>query len=589
MFWVGRRHVEGGGYLAGVDGLRAIAVLTVMVFHLIPSALPGGFVGVDVFFVISGYVVTNSMLRQKDRPAGEFIAGFYARRFRRILPPLILCLCVTIPLAFAVIPEAFLSKAIQSTAISAFFGVSNFALIATNDGYFATGAASNPFTHTWSLAVEEQFYLIFPIMLYGAVHSTRGRAASLSRRLLVAATLASFAFCAWATAYSPDIAYYSLPSRFWELAAGAGAAMLGEQGRRSIVERVGHATLMNTGLVLIGTAAFFADEHLFPMPWAVPACLGSLAVVLASGFPGKRRSLGNMLENPILVSIGLLSYALYLWHWPIYTIMRWTFGLNTPYLYLIAIMLTGIAAWLSYILVEYPTQNWKFFSKQRSSVTIIVSIAVIGAGVLYARGVYDRPWRFKLTATERNSADWIAYTGGGNREGRICDVRASVGQYEWKTLSPTNCRVPPVPGPRIFVIGDSHAGAYERMLRAVVTETGRPVIIASQINCASANFILPARAQTTQCAGERNDVRILRVLKQGDIVFLASLRSIRLSNQTGPVPDAKVVALASSPLAERHRVAARLEAEQLIDRLSSAGAIVVLDCKRPVRAFQAER
>ena len=168
---------------------------------------------------------------------------------------------MTIPVAFAFIPDAWLSIAIPSTALSAFFGVSNFALIATNDGYFATQAGSNPFTHTWSLAVEEQFYLLFPPILYGAFFGVRGRTEVAARWIFAALFIGSFLFSAWATEHLSSVAYYSLPSRFWELAIGAAAAMLGEPRRESFVKRIGHATLMNAGIVLIAATMVFANEQ----------------------------------------------------------------------------------------------------------------------------------------------------------------------------------------------------------------------------------------------------------------------------------------------------------------------------------------
>jgi peptidoglycan/LPS O-acetylase OafA/YrhL len=160
------REVEGRAYLPGVDGLRAVAVLAVMIFHMVPAALPGGFAGVDVFFVISGFVVTGSMRLDSLAAVGGFLLGFYARRFRRILPALLVCLMVTVLCFASLLPNAWLGSALRDTAMHAFFGLSNFVLVANQDGYFAPRSELNPFTHTWSLAVEEQFYLLFPALAY---------------------------------------------------------------------------------------------------------------------------------------------------------------------------------------------------------------------------------------------------------------------------------------------------------------------------------------------------------------------------------------------------------------------------------------
>ena len=583
MVRLGRRHIEGGTYLAGIDGLRAVAVLAVIVFHLVPTALPGGFVGVDIFFVISGYVVTNSMLRQNDSSVGRFVSNFYARRFRRIVPPLVCCLCVTIPVAFALIPDAWLSIAIRSTALSAFFGVSNFALIATNDGYFATQASSNPFTHTWSVAVEEQFYLLFPPLLYGTFLGARGRAAVVAQWLFASLVMSSFLFSAWATEYSSSVAYYSLPSRFWELAMGAAAAMLGELRRQSFVKRVGHTTLMNTGMILIAATMLFADEHLFPVPWAVPACGGSLAVVLASGFPSHRRSLGTMLEQPLVVAIGLMSYSLYLWHWPIFTIMRWTTGLNTPLLYFIALASTTTLAWATFVLVESPAQHWPIFRQARPSLTIAAGLALICSGFIFSWFVYHYPQQFKMTLVERNRYDWYPYWGGGKRHGRMCDVAETWDGKDLTTFQPTNCRTNAPQGTHIYVIGDSHAGAYNRMLRNVVSETGFPVVISSTTGCAEADFLLPAAARKIRCGlGAPHFEAVLQRLKIGDIVFLASLRSVRLSDQDGPISEDNISRVATSGWAKERRTQAQHEGEKIIGRITATGATVILDLPLPV-------
>jgi peptidoglycan/LPS O-acetylase OafA/YrhL len=142
------RAIEGQRYIPGIDGLRALAVLAVMTFHLVPSALPGGFVGVDVFFVISGYVVTGSLLRDAPLPFFGFLAAFYARRFRRIVPALVVFLGVTVLLGAMLIPPAWLSSSIKVTALRAFLGLSNYALVSSGDAYFEPRAEFNPFTHT---------------------------------------------------------------------------------------------------------------------------------------------------------------------------------------------------------------------------------------------------------------------------------------------------------------------------------------------------------------------------------------------------------------------------------------------------------
>jgi peptidoglycan/LPS O-acetylase OafA/YrhL len=154
-------------YFPAIDGLRAVAVVAVITYHLIPAALPGGFVGVDIFFVISGYVVTASLVGRRGQSFLQFILGFYARRILRIFPALLVCVFAVSIIAVAFIPPGtWLGNTNRNTAVFAIFGLSNYALIWSSDGYFSPRVEFNPFTHTWSLAVEEQFYLIAPAIVY---------------------------------------------------------------------------------------------------------------------------------------------------------------------------------------------------------------------------------------------------------------------------------------------------------------------------------------------------------------------------------------------------------------------------------------
>lgn len=166
-------------YYPHIDGLRALAVLAVIIYHLDPGWLPGGFTGVDVFFVISGYVVSASLAKRDNSTFARFTLHFYARRFVRILPALLACLLATSVASTLFIPKAWLSEANEWTGLAAFFGVSNIVLALNQDAYYSPRAEFNPFIHTWSLGVEEQFYLLFPLVFFcgsnGREHDARLR------------------------------------------------------------------------------------------------------------------------------------------------------------------------------------------------------------------------------------------------------------------------------------------------------------------------------------------------------------------------------------------------------------------------------
>jgi peptidoglycan/LPS O-acetylase OafA/YrhL len=204
------------GNIKGIDGLRALAVVSVILYHMNQSWLPGGFVGVDVFFVISGYVVTRSIQSREWRNAAQFFATFFARRIARIYPALVLCLVVTAALHCLFVPKAWLNDTAAKAGVAAFFGLSNIALVFFDDGYFSPRSEFNPFTHTWSLGVEEQFYLLFAFVWW-VFHKNY----KLLAGFLLVSVLASFWWCSDVSASSPSKAYYLLPSRWWELSAGA--------------------------------------------------------------------------------------------------------------------------------------------------------------------------------------------------------------------------------------------------------------------------------------------------------------------------------------------------------------------------------
>lgn len=468
------RHVEGRPYLPGIDGLRALAVMAVMLFHLIPSALPGGFIGVDVFFVISGFVVTGSMMRDAKLPFGKFITAFYARRFRRIVPALVACLCVTVLFSVALIPDAWLSHALRDTGLSAFFGLSNFALVATNDGYFATRSEFNPFTHTWSLAVEEQFYLLFPLMLYISIHRTAAGWAGAGRLFIAILCIGSLIWCAWATSFLPSLAYYMLPSRFWELGLGAIAYLLGDRRRGELIGRFGQTNLMALGAALVTISAVAADPAAFPFPWALPAVVGSFLLLISVSTSVPKHIGGRLIASKPMIMIGLLSYSLYLWHWPIYTIMRWTIGLESVPMYGIALSLTAICAYLSYRLVELPTQRHRLATRLSTRGTVGAGLLLVILGWALSTQIYDRPWIFKQTVVAKNSVDWYPYGRSPSTPADApCDVRGTKHSVVLTVLAPVNCKQDAVAlGSRLFVIGDSHAGAYDRLLDTLVRLTG---------------------------------------------------------------------------------------------------------------------
>jgi peptidoglycan/LPS O-acetylase OafA/YrhL len=359
-------------YRADIDGLRAIAVLAIVIFHAQLSVFPGGFVGVDIFFVISGFLITRGI--QEDIENKDFsILRFYERRIRRIVPALLVMLALT---TLAVVLIAFPSEMrdYAPTLIGALLFGSNL-VFWQQEGYFAPVAEEKPLLHTWSLGVEEQFYIFIPLIMVMIARFCPRRL----HAIMLALTLLSFALCVVMTLFAPNAAFYLLPSRAWELLAGA-CVGLGVFPRVSRPSTRNLATLL--GLVLIfGSLLFVHEKFRFPGPTAAIPVLGA-ALILAFG---AGTSLGSaVLANAPARFIGRISYSLYLWHWPLIVFPRLYGHIDgKPFEGVAVSALSILAGWLSWRFVEQPFRDRKRFSASAiyrlAGVSAAVSLAYAGA------------------------------------------------------------------------------------------------------------------------------------------------------------------------------------------------------------------
>jgi len=338
--------VSTGAYRADIDGLRAVAVTLVLLFHA-ELGVSGGFVGVDVFFVISGYLITGLILR--DQAAGTFsLADFWVRRIRRIAPASLLMTCVVVLCgALLLFPADF--EELGESAIAHPLMVSNF-YFWKKTGYFDGPADLKPLLHTWSLAVEEQFYVIYPIllMLLGRC-PRRFMAAALA---LIAA--ASFGVSVWGVQSAPGAAFFLLPSRVWELVLGGLLCFLPLPDRVP-VRWIQLLALAGGGAIAAATALYTSSTP-FPGIAAVLPCLGTALLIYANGC--RQSWIGRCLAWKPFVQVGLLSYSLYLWHWPIVVFLRNQLGEEfTLGPRLFAVAASFLAAYLSWRFVETPLRH----------------------------------------------------------------------------------------------------------------------------------------------------------------------------------------------------------------------------------------
>lgn len=358
-------------YRKEIDGLRAIAVLPVMFFHAGFNGFSGGFLGVDIFFVISGYLITSIILKQKE--AGTFsLATFYERRIRRIFPALFFILLVCLPFAWLwLLPHELKDFGQSLMAVSIF--VSNIFFWQESD-YFAADAEMIPLLHTWSLAVEEQYYLLFPLLIIILWPIFKGKANKLSVFFLLVA-IASLAFSEWAWRHYPEANFYLLPSRAWELLAGVLAALYLFQRKPE-----GNQAISLLGLAMILGSIFFLSNKLpFPSLYTLIPVTGTVLIIL---FASHATWVGKLLSTPALVGIGLISYSAYLWHQPIFVFARLQSFQELPaWQFLVLIVLTLILAFLSWKFIEQPFRNRQNFTqRQIFSMGILISIGMILTG-----------------------------------------------------------------------------------------------------------------------------------------------------------------------------------------------------------------
>ena len=438
-------------YRAEIDGLRGIAVASVVLFHIDPAWLPAGFIGVDMFFVISGFLITQLIAR--DLARGEFdLQEFYRRRIRRIVPVLALVVVTTLLAgAFILLPADLQTLGHSAIAAQAFLANVYFTYF-LDTSYFAESAALQPLLHLWSLSVEEQFYALWPLvllMLFRVV-STRWLLAITSIAIAASVTYGELAF-----ASDPLFQYYMLPARAAELLIGAIAALwlqTQHDSKPPWSSAMGFtASLLGLGLVTLSLILVSADRP-FPGVQSLPVTVGTALLLLGGLTPNP---VTRLLAHPALVSVGLISYSLYLWHWPVLAFAKYanlTQGLGAKFAWLLLICLLSV---LSYRYVETPARksNDGFYSTfikllcLPTALVLLLSVAVL----------YGMP---KLPGYETYlaSLDTVA------QEQQPASNVAHVCQRQRVTEKDLNDPVCVIQGtrqpPRIILWGDSNAAHY---------------------------------------------------------------------------------------------------------------------------------
>ena len=492
-------------YRREIDGLRALAVLPVILFHAGFETFSGGFVGVDVFFVISGYLITTIIMTEIER--GEFsLANFYERRARRILPALFLVMLVCIPFAwFWLLPSDM--KDFSQSLIAVTFFASNI-LFWRESGYFDAATELKPLLHTWSLAVEEQFYIFFPLLLIFLSKGSR-------RWILITLGLAfvgSLSLAQWAAYVKPVASFYLLPTRGWELLIGAFAAFyLSSATKKEFEKDVGEFGGW-LGVALIFYAIFTYNENTpFPGLHALVPTVGALLVIL---FATHQTSVGKFLGNKIFVGIGLISYSAYLWHQPLFAFARHG-GLaeSAQSTFLLLSVLALVLAYLSWRYVESAFRLADRLSRNiLFGLIFVFGLGFVSIGLL---GVVNDGW---LSRYNENVAAFFR-------------LKTMSDEYVWKNKVDARRVDFDDKKIKILVVGDSNSGDLINIL-SYADRHGIYSISSLTVNSGCGNLYLP-RASFSHLIPKSRDAVCLdvddlmsagsrRFFSEADIVFFAS-------------------------------------------------------------------
>ena len=549
-------------YRAHIDGLRAVAVVPVVLYHFRVPGFGGGFVGVDVFFVISGFLIT-SLIFGELREGAFSVLRFYERRMRRIFPALFAVIAASTAAATLIFFPRDLLRFAESAAATALFS-SNFDFW-QQAGYFDTAADLKPLLHTWSLAVEEQFYLVFPALLY-LLH-TRKRVSLLV--LVAGLAVVSFALSVWAVGSFPSAAFYLAPYRTWELMLGAILALGDFPTLKSKWTR---DALGAAGLAAIGWAVFaFTAATPFPGLNALFPCLGAAALIYAG--EGDGGAVRQFLSWRPIVFVGLVSYSLYLWHWPIHVFSKYASGGPADSLQTgVLIALSFVLAVLSWRYVEMPFRHRDVVSRPMifrfGGAAIAATLCL--CGLLFAlRGLPQRfsPDVQRILAeaddSESHRRGCFNLTPVDVQEGRIC------------TIGDANAAAP------TFILwGDSHADALLPAVEAAAVREGRKGLFVAHGRCPPFLRVSLTDEPTERCA-QFNDAALKVALGRNikDVILVARWAYYDQGRGDGPDADEMRHLIDLDPPAKRdvsqHATFARM-LQRTVRVLIGAGKKVIL-------------
>ena len=534
------------GYRGDIEGLRAVAILLVLAAHAGVPWLAGGYVGVDVFFVLSGFLITGLLLREIAGTGRVEFADFYLRRLRRLMPALIVMIVATSLVAAVVLaPGEQLEQA--GAAAMATLWLSNIHFALAQLDYFAAGADSNLFLHTWSLGVEEQFYLLWPALLLWTLGKRQGigHIARL-RVVMVGIAVLSFVACLVLTPRTPQLAFYMMPMRAWEFAAGA---LVWLYFRRKTPEGAcaGPSTPAGSvrywagwlGLVVVVGAGFAFNATMSYPGWrALLPTLGAAAIV-AAGFGGAPEGVSRLLAWQPLQAVGRVSYSWYLWHWPVLLLGQAITGSHSPWARAIEILIALVLAALSYRYIESPIRHQAYWLNHQR-VTLFGSVVVmVLVNLLAMQWFTTASTRMQSPALQRYAkarADSpIIYAKG-------CDDWYHSDQVRMCTFGPESAAHTAV------LMGDSIAGQWFPAVARMLDRPDWRVVVLTKSSCPMVDepfFYVRIGREYTECSTWRSHALKQVAAIKPDVVVLGTVSTDDFTREQWIDGTARVLATLS--------------------------------------------
>lgn len=527
-----------------ITALRAIAVIPVVLFHIWPELIPGGFIGVDIFFVVSGYLISGIIFRNLAAENRINYLVFYRNRIRRILPNLLALLVFVAFFIYFLCVGSEVSDYFKSVKYSAFFA-QNIHLMRNATDYFGVDASHDPLLHLWSLAIEEQFYLIFPLVCFAAWRFGKDR---LLGWVVLLFFVASLGYCiAYPFLYEhPEVAYFNPAARFWEILAGSLLAyveVFKGYSYNNIDESIRNFGSFAAFILLAASYVLIdAEKFQFPGVISIIPIFGAVLFILV----GPKASFNRLVSNRFLIFVGLISYSLYLWHWPLIKLIEFLEVTESHVQLSTGLSVIALSILISTGVYKYIENPARLHSNYRSSVVFLVTLIAVGMvgqmGYKNSNDVIDHQIFPIQKASRINKYDW-------NYPGDLIRVKDSNG-VEYMSNNPKAI-------PSVLLIGDSHMEQYANKIADIASRKGITIAVIVHGGC----FISPlldSEAKTTCRNTSKNFVKFMENYSPDRVIHAQKWDSYVLDERTD------VLSIKAASLNETASIAKKKESKYLI-------------------------